>query len=95
LNYLCEGWKTFFRHIDHPLKILGWLMQRGYPAPELMRVLAMEGSFARAGRNDPCPAAAGFKFKRCHGLKKKGPEKRDRKQVKHGDQTHSGPSVRS
>ncbi|MCQ1535643.1 anaerobic sulfatase maturase [Methanosarcina sp. KYL-1] len=95
LNYLCEGWKTFFRHIDHPLKVLAWLMQRGYPAEEVMRVLALEETFAQARRNDPCPCGSGLKFKRCHGRQKKGPERKEQKQVKHRTQPQSGPSVRS
>ncbi len=86
LNYLCEGWKSFFRHINHPMKILAGLMSRGYPATEVMRVLAMEEAFARAGRNDPCPCGSGLKFKRCHGRQKNGPERKDRKQIKHRTQ---------
>jgi uncharacterized protein len=76
LNYLCEGWKVFFRHIDFPMQIMAGLIRRGYPASEVMRVLALEDAFARAGRNDLCPCGSGLKFKRCHGqredrLKKK------------------------
>ncbi|AKB50907.1 Putative arylsulfatase regulatory protein [Methanosarcina barkeri str. Wiesmoor] len=70
LNYLCEGWKAFFRHIDFPMQILAGLIRRGYPASEVMRVMALEDAFARAGRNDPCPCGSGRKFKRCHGLRK-------------------------
>lgn len=89
LNYLCEGWKAFFRHIDFPMQILVDLIRRGYPAPEVMRVLALEEAFARAGRNDPCPCGSGLKFKRCHGRKKNGPERKDRKQIKHRAQSQS------
>ncbi|AKB18145.1 Putative arylsulfatase regulatory protein [Methanosarcina sp. WWM596] len=89
LNYLCEGWKAFFRHIDFPMQIMAGLIRRGYPAPEVMRVLALEDAFARAGRNDPCPCGSGLKFKRCHGLKKNGPERKDRKQIKHRAQLKS------
>lgn len=70
LNYLCEGWKAFFRHIDFPMQILAGLIRRGYPASEVMRVMALEDAFARAGRNDLCPCGSGRKFKRCHGLRK-------------------------
>lgn len=70
LNYLCEGWKAFFRHIDFPMQILAGLIRRGYPASEVMRVMVLEDAFARAGRNDPCPCGSGRKFKRCHGLRK-------------------------
>jgi uncharacterized protein len=74
LNYLCEGWKAFFRHIDFPMQILAGLIRRGYPAEEVMRVLALEEAFERAGRNDPCPCGSGLKFKRCHGRKDRGPD---------------------
>ncbi|RXA21959.1 anaerobic sulfatase maturase [Methanosarcina sp. MSH10X1] len=77
LNYLCGGWKAFFHHIDFPMQIMAGLMRRGYPAEEVMRILVLEDAFARAGRNDPCPCGSGLKFKRCHGLKKKGPKIRN------------------
>jgi uncharacterized protein len=70
LNYLCEGWKAFFHHIDFPMQIIAGVLRRGYPASEVMRILALEDAFARAGRNDPCPCGSRLKFKRCHGLKK-------------------------
>jgi uncharacterized protein len=71
LNYLCEGWKAFFHHIDFPMQIIAGLIRRGYPASEVMRILALEDAFARAGRNEPCPCGSRLKFKRCHGLKNK------------------------
>jgi uncharacterized protein len=42
LNYLCEGWKAFFHHINYPMQIMVALMLRGYPASEVMRVLSWE-----------------------------------------------------
>jgi uncharacterized protein len=75
LNYLCAGFKAFFRHVDHPMKTMGSLMRVGRPAKEVMGVLvreeeaALEGAFAKAGRNDPCPCGSGSKFKHCHGGK--------------------------
>jgi uncharacterized protein len=70
LNYFCKGWKAFFHHIDFPMKIMAELIHRGYPASEVMRILALEDAFARTGRNDLCPCGSGRKFKRCHGRKK-------------------------
>lgn len=70
LNYLCEGWKTFFHHIDSPMQIIAGLLRRGYPASEVMRILALEDAFEKAGRNEPCPCGSGRNFKRCHGLGK-------------------------
>ena len=72
LNYLCAGYRAFFHHVDRPLKIMAGLLRRGYPAAQVMQVLADEdGGSARAsaktGRNDPCPCGSGRKFKKCHG----------------------------
>lgn len=84
LNYLCEGWKAFFHHIDFPMQIMAGLIRRGYPASEVMRVMAPEDAFARIGRNEPCPCGSGRKFKRCHGMKKKGPGVRNINQSVYG-----------
>ena len=72
LNYLCEGYRAFFRHVDRPLKIMAGLLRRGYPAAQVMQVLADEDgrsaqASAKTGRNDPCPCGSGRKFKKCHG----------------------------
>lgn len=69
LNYLCKGWKAFFQHVDYPMQIMAGLMRRGYPASEVMRILALDEAFQRTGRNEPCPCGSGLKFKRCHGRK--------------------------
>ena len=73
LNYLCAGYKSFFNHVDQPMKIMaGLLRQRRSPA-EIMATMAAEDEerlqqeFAKAGRNDPCPCRIGQKFKQCHG----------------------------
>ncbi|HNY24707.1 MAG TPA: SEC-C metal-binding domain-containing protein, partial [Bacteroidales bacterium] len=57
---------------------LAGLIRRGYPATEVMKVLALEEAFARAGRNDPCPCGSGRKFKRCHGLRKNNAKRETR-----------------
>ena len=72
LNYLCAGYKRFFRHIDRPLKILAELLRRGLPAEQVMQVLAQENAApatpsTKVGRNAPCPCGSGLKFKKCHG----------------------------
>jgi uncharacterized protein len=73
LNYLCAGYKAFFRHIDLPMKIMADLWRRQRPPAEIMQWYAREDArraalFERTGRNDPCPCGSGRKFKRCHGL---------------------------
>jgi uncharacterized protein len=71
LNYLCDGFKQFFHHIDHPMQIITGLVRRGRSADEVMGLLAREEAewrtlLARTGRNDPCPCGSGKKFKHCH-----------------------------
>lgn len=94
LNYLCEGWKAFFHHIDFPMQIIAGLMRMGYPASEVMRVLTLEDNLSRAGRNDPCPCGSGRKFKRCHGQQKGGPEGRDQIRITHRAKSRPEPAVR-
>ncbi len=43
LNYLCEGYKAFFEHADHPMKIMAGLMRRGRLAGEVMKIMETEG----------------------------------------------------
>jgi uncharacterized protein len=42
LNYLCAGYKLFFNHIDHPMRIMAELLRRDRYADEVMNILAME-----------------------------------------------------
>jgi uncharacterized protein len=65
LNYLCAGFKVFFRHADFPMKLMAGLLRRGHEARDVMAVL--ERAFAGVQRNDSCPCGSGQKFKRCHG----------------------------
>jgi uncharacterized protein len=69
LNYLCAGYRAFFTHIDHPMRVMASLLRDGHDAEGVMRVLAAEeaAAFAGVGRNDPCPCGSGRKHKRCHG----------------------------
>jgi uncharacterized protein len=39
LNYLCAGYKAFFRHIDRPMKIMAELVRKGRYADEVMQML--------------------------------------------------------
>jgi uncharacterized protein len=38
LNYLCEGYKTFFAHIDPVMREMAMLVQTGRPAAEAIGV---------------------------------------------------------
>lgn len=71
LNYLCAGYKAFFKHVDHPMKVMAELLKKGRLANEVMPILAAEekqllAQVSRAGRNDPCPCGSGKKVKKCH-----------------------------
>ncbi len=73
LNYLCEGYKAFFTHIDRPVRNMAAELRAGRSAANIMYELAqeeqeLERRFSRAGRNDPCPCGSGRKFKKCHGF---------------------------
>jgi uncharacterized protein len=65
LNYLCPGFKTFFHHVDRPMRIMGDLLRRRRPPADIMALYAAEDSKRR--RNDPCTCGSGRKWKRCHG----------------------------
>lgn len=75
LNYLCEGYKSFFTHIGEPMNVMAnELAQRRPPANVMFYMyrkdVALEAAFAKAGRNDPCPCGSGLKFKNCHGSRR-------------------------
>jgi uncharacterized protein len=42
LNYLCSGYKAFFKHIDRPMKLVANLLRQQREASEVMQVLAAE-----------------------------------------------------
>ena len=69
LNYLCAGYKHFFNHIDHPMRIMSGLLRQNRAPSDVTAVLAEEEAarYAGVGRNDPCPCNSGRKFKTCHG----------------------------
>jgi uncharacterized protein len=80
LNYLCAGYKKFFRHIDPHMNTMAMLLRQGRPAAEIMAMLnrppvgaAMpqaprsrgRSAARRVGRNDPCSCGSGKKYKKC------------------------------
>jgi uncharacterized protein len=73
LNYLCAGYKLYFKHINHPMRIMAELLRRGHYADEVMGILAQEDAakvkqaMARAKPDDLCPCGSGKKFRNCHG----------------------------
>ena len=47
LNYLCEGYKAFFTHIDEPMKIMSTLLRMHRPPADIMKILANEDKRVR------------------------------------------------
>ena len=75
LNYLCAGYKLFFKHIDEPMRIMSGLLRQNRAPAEIMRWYTIEDAkraqaFSEAGPNDPCPCGSGKRFKQCHGRRK-------------------------
>ncbi|MFC1525324.1 anaerobic sulfatase-maturation protein [Candidatus Latescibacterota bacterium] len=73
LNYLCRGYKTYFRHVGPYMEFMAKELHNGRPATGVMdwarsrheeRALREK---APPGRNDPCPCGSGRKYKRCCG----------------------------
>jgi uncharacterized protein len=74
LNYLCDGYKAFFKHADKPMWIMAELIRTGRTADGVMKILANQNAllvekFAGVSRNVTCPCGSGLKFKKCHGPK--------------------------
>jgi uncharacterized protein len=42
LNWLCEGYKAFFAHIDRPMRMMAAALRMGKPATVVMEILAEE-----------------------------------------------------
>jgi uncharacterized protein len=51
LNYLCAGYKAFFRHIDRPMKIMANLLRRGQDAAGVMQLTNSSESENRGGQS--------------------------------------------
>ena len=72
LNWLCDGYQAFFRHIDPPMRWMAAELRAQRPPAGVMVYMARQDAerarqFARTGRNDPCPCGSGRKFKHCCG----------------------------
>ncbi len=73
LNYLCDGYKKFFTHVDKPMKTMAEMIKSGRYADEIMEIYRkgdekVMNLLANTGRNDLCPCGSGKKFKHCHGI---------------------------
>jgi uncharacterized protein len=74
LNYLCDGFKAYFEHIEPCMEFMtaelkagrspAGIMQRLQQQRELIRRQVASGEL-KIRRNDPCPCGSGKKFKVC------------------------------
>jgi uncharacterized protein len=74
LNYLCAGYKAFFRSVDEPMKIMATLLRTNRPASDVMDILSekkevLNEAIVKADREQPCPCGSGLPYKECHGWK--------------------------
>jgi uncharacterized protein len=71
LNYLCEGYKLFFKHIDPYMKFMAEELRHERAPANVMAWVQHREAGARTrppGRNDPCVCGSGKKYKRCCGI---------------------------
>lgn len=67
LNYLCEGYRTFFDHAGPPLATMAQLLRQGGPAAAIMADPILRSRPVAPGRNSACPCGSGKKYKLCCG----------------------------
>ncbi len=75
LNYLCAGYKIFFKHIDPYMRFMAdQLYRRRAPADVMAwsRWRDFHASGGHIGRNKPCPCGSGRKYKVCCGALRNG-----------------------
>ena len=69
LNYLCEGYKLFFKHVEPYMEYMSKeLNNKRAPANVMNWVKNRESRAIKPSipeRNDPCPCGSGRKFKNC------------------------------
>jgi uncharacterized protein len=69
LNYLCEGYKMFFKHVEPYMDFMAKeLKAKRAPANVMQWIRNKENQVIkplRPERNDPCPCGSGKKFKNC------------------------------
>ncbi|MGB8031019.1 MAG: anaerobic sulfatase-maturation protein [Terracidiphilus sp.] len=70
LNYLCAGYKMFFRHVDPYMRFMAAELTAHRPPANVMGWTAAQDArakFGNAARNDRCPCGSGRKYKQCCG----------------------------
>jgi uncharacterized protein len=69
LNYLCEGYRMFFRHVEPYMEFMARELKSKRPPANVMSWIRNRESQVIKPvipeRNDPCPCGSGRKFKNC------------------------------
>jgi uncharacterized protein len=68
LNYLCDGYKAFFRHIDTPMRLMATFLNQGRSPAQIMAIY--RAADAERDRNELCTCGSGRKWKLCHGMER-------------------------
>ncbi|MBP9192503.1 MAG: anaerobic sulfatase maturase [Ignavibacteria bacterium] len=68
LNYLCEGYMKFFKHIDYSMKYMVQKLKADEAPSDIVKHFAkLDKTYTREKRNYPCYCGSVKKFKDCHG----------------------------
>lgn len=66
LNYLCSGYKQFFKYIDPYMKEVILRLKKRQSPPTIQKELrGIQRNIWKAERNDLCPCGSGKKYKKC------------------------------
>ncbi len=65
LHYLCASYKSFFSHVDEPMRAMCELLAINRAPSELM--VRYAASDSKRGEDEPCPCWGGLSWKNCHG----------------------------
>ncbi len=68
LNYLCDGYKAFFHHVDTPMQLMATFAGQGRSPAQIMGFY--RAADAERDRNELCTCGSGRKWKRCHGMER-------------------------